>query len=266
MRPEPTPLELLQNQRQKEGIRKRSPMASATGMPAFVPDMASEEATPLLGRPGPIKQPQNSPLPLNFVSGWAPLALLSAITFSILTIVSALSYHPFIPFLIHPIAQSLCLLFVTMSILVLQPTHTAAQKQKGQKAHAFLMMLSLISLLVGVSGIEYNKIISNGPHFHSPHGTMGVLAAACFLFQYIWGFTMLNVTSLYGGDAKAKAIWKHHRRAGYLLFLFMVGAIIAAGKTTFVEANMYSVVAPAVLGALMIVGVLSRVRKEKMGF
>lgn len=241
-------------------------MASATGMPALVPDMESEETAPLLGRPGPIKQPRNSPLPLNFVSGWAPLALLSAVAFSILTIISALSFRPFIPFLIHPIAQSLCLLFVTMAILVLQPTHTAAQKEKGQKAHAVLMMLSLLCIFVGVSGIEYNKIISNGPHFHSPHGTMGILAVAWFLFQYVWGFTMLNTTSLYGGDAKAKAVWKHHRTAGYLLFLFMVGAVIAAGKTTFVEANMYSVVAPAVLGALMILGVFARVRKEKMGF
>ncbi|KAJ2898757.1 hypothetical protein MKZ38_003667 [Zalerion maritima] len=238
-------------------------MASATGMPATVP---SDERTPLIGRPGPVKQQDSQPLPLNFVSGWGFVAVLSALGLTIFVITNALKVEPFILFLYHPIFQSLCFFFATMSILVLQPTHTAEQKAKGQKAHAFLMMLSMLSLLTGVIIIEYNKIKSNGVHFHSPHGVLGIFASAWFIFQYIGGFTMLNVPKVYGGEAKAKAVWKYHRRGGYVLYFAMLAAVIGSGGTDFVKAKMFDVVPPLVFGIFVAIGVYSRVRKEKLGF
>jgi len=236
-------------------------MASAAGMPATMP----EESTPLLGRPGPIKQPEDSSLALNFVSGWAPLALLSALGLVILALVTTLQKSPFILFLYHPVLQTLFVFFLTMSILVLQPTHTPAQKVVGQKAHAALMLLALLCLSGGVGVIEYNKIANNGLHFHSVHGWLGVIGAALFGLQYVSGVTMLNVPALYGGEAKARSVWKYHRRSGYVLFMGFLTTVAAAGDTDYVKANLFGIVPPLVLGLGIAIGVYSRVRKEKLG-
>lgn len=121
-------------------------------------------------------------------------------------------------------------------------------------------------MVTGVTVIEYNKFSNNGPHFHSPHGILGILGAAWFLLQYFNGFTMLNTPALYGGERQAKSIWKYHRRAGYVLYFLIIVAVVGSGATSYVSANMFDVIPPLVLAIFIIIGVYSRVRKEKLGF
>ncbi|KAH7016388.1 eukaryotic cytochrome b561-domain-containing protein [Microdochium trichocladiopsis] len=140
-------------------------------------------------------------------------------------------HPPYILFSVHPLAQSFGLLVLIQSILIVQPTVTAEQKKVGQKLHAGLNFLALASFIVGVGSIEYKKIRSNGAHFKSPHAYIGVVTSIWQILQYLVGFTMYGTPQVYGGEAKAKAIWKYHRISGYGLLLLYMAAVTSATKT-----------------------------------
>jgi len=175
--------------------------------------------------------------------------------------------NPVILFSIHPLAQSLGVLVLLQSILILQPTHTGEQKLVGQKIHAGLNLLSFIIFLVGVVGIEVNKFKSNGAHFHSVHGYLGVITSIWILLQYLVGFTMYGIPALYGGEANAKKIWKYHRLNGYVLLLLIMVTVTSAVETDY-NKNVLGLKlwAMIVIFILMIVGVYPRIKKQKLGF
>ncbi|KAI0161413.1 eukaryotic cytochrome b561-domain-containing protein [Xylariaceae sp. FL1272] len=174
--------------------------------------------------------------------------------------------QPLILFSVHPLAQSLGVLVLLQSILVLQPTHTGAQKQVGQKIHAGLNLVAFATFIVGVVVIEYNKIANNGAHFHSVHGYLGVITSIWILVQYIVGFTMFGLPALYGGEANAKKIWKYHRISGYILLLLLMATVTSAVKTDYnVNVLGLKLWAMLVIFALMIVGVYPRIKKQKLG-
>lgn len=173
---------------------------------------------------------------------------------------------PLILFSVHPLAQSVGILVLIQSILVLQPTHTGAQKQVGQKIHAGLNFLAFVVFAVGVVGIEVNKFINNGPHFHSVHAYLGVIASFWLLAQYLVGFTMFGVPKLYGGEANAKKIWKYHRFSGYVLLVFLGATVIAATQTDYnLDVLGIKLWATVVIVVLLIIGVFPRIQKQKLG-
>ncbi|KAI1822368.1 eukaryotic cytochrome b561-domain-containing protein [Xylaria intraflava] len=245
-------------------------MASATGIPQQPPiDPANErggETEPLLGRPGDASQRDDAPIIKNLILGTGVLAEGAALLL-VATVWASVFLNPLILFSVHPLAQSLAVLVLLQSILVLQPTHTAPQKQIGQKIHAGLNLLSFAIFVVGVVVIEVNKFQNNGPHFHSVHGYLGVITSIWILIQYFVGFTMFGVPALYGGEANAKKIWKYHRGSGYVLLLLMMATVTSAVETDYSK-NVLGLKLWAVIliFVLMIVGVYPRIQLRKLGF
>ncbi|KAI0013338.1 eukaryotic cytochrome b561-domain-containing protein [Xylariaceae sp. FL0662B] len=245
-------------------------MASATGIPQHTPinpDNGDQGDTePLLGRPGDVSQEEQASIAKNLIIGTGVIAELAAIIL-LASVWAPVFMNELILFSVHPLAQSLGLLVVVQSILIVQPTHTGAQKQAGQKIHAGLNLLSFALFLVGVVGIEVNKFQSNGPHFHSVHGYLGVIASIWVLVQYLVGFTMFATPKLYGGETNAKKIWKYHRISGYLLFLFFLATYISATQTDYVIYVLGLKLWVAILlSVLLIAGIYPRIKKRKLGF
>jgi hypothetical protein len=174
--------------------------------------------------------------------------------------------NPLQLFSVHPLAQSLGMLSLIQSILVLQPTHTGEQKQVGQKIHAGLNFLAFVTFIVGVGAIEVNKIRNNGPHFHSVHGTLGIIASLYMVTQYFVGFTMFGVPKLYGGEANAKRMWKYHRMSGYVLLPLLLATVTSATQTDY-NINVLGLKRWAfiLISLLVVIGVYPRIKKQKLG-
>jgi cytochrome b-561 len=247
-------------------------MSSATGIPQQSPRAAGQnglersETEPLLGRPGDVAQVQGHSFFKNLVLGTGLIAETAAILFFILIWVSVFT-KPVILFSGHPLAQSLGILILIQSILTLQPTHTAEQKRAGQWIHATLNLLAFLSLAAGVIIIEYNKVANNQPHFHSVHGYLGVITSIILLLQYFVGFTMWATPSLYGGDEKAKAIWKYHRYSGYTILVLLLATVCSATQTTYnVGVLKVKLWATILLSVLILIGIVPRIQKQKLGF
>ncbi|KAI1805705.1 eukaryotic cytochrome b561-domain-containing protein [Daldinia bambusicola] len=246
-------------------------MASATGIPQHPPidsdnDGQQGDLEPLLGRTGDASQRENAPILKNLVIGTGVLAEAGGILLVASVWAAVFLNGPLILFSVHPLAQSLGLLVLIQSILVLQPTHTGAQKEVGQKIHAGLNFLGIVTFAVGVISIEVNKFVNNGAHFHSVHGYLGVIASFWILFQYLVGFTMFATPKLYGGEAKAKSIWKYHRSSGYVLLLFLAATVISATQTDYnIGVLGLKLWAMIVIAVLIILGVFPRIRKQKLG-
>lgn len=225
----------------------------------------NDEMEPLLGRPGDVSQQRDASMAKNLIIGTGIIAEGAALLL-VASVWAAVFLNPIILFSGHPLAQSLGMLFLIQSILVLQPTHTPKQKQVGQKLHAGLNLLAFVIFLTGVVIIEVNKFKSNGPHFHSVHGYLGVIASLWMLAQYVVGFTMFGVPQLYGGEANAKNIWKYHRMSGYVLLLVLMATIISATDTDYNRQVLgLKLWAMIVIMLLMIVGVYPRIKKQKLG-
>lgn len=80
------------------------------------------------------------------------------------------------------------------------------------------------------------------------------------------GFTQYYVPQLYGGVDKAKAIYKWHRISGYVILTLMLATVAAATQTTFnvkvLEIKLWAVLVTA---ALVLIGVIPRIKKQKLG-
>jgi len=242
-------------------------MASATGIPQHTPaGRGDEENEPLLGRPGDASQQPSQSIAQNLILGTGVVAEAGAVLLVASVWAAVFMHGPIILFSVHPLAQSFGLLVLVQGILIVQPTVSAEQKKAGQKLHAGLNLAALISFIVGVGSIEYNKIRSNGAHFKSPHAYIGVVASIWQVLQYLVGFTMYGVPSLYGGEAKAKSIWKYHRISGYALLLMYMAAVVSATKTDY-NANVLGLKlwAMVVIALLVIVGIYPRIKKQKLG-
>lgn len=179
---------------------------------------------------------------------------------------SSVFLSPLILFSVHPLVNSVSVFAMTQSILILQPTTTKSQKEVGAKVHGALNFLGLVSLLTGVVIIEYNKIRYHGPHFHSVHAYLGVITTVLVLIQYAVGVTMFKAPRLYGGVDKAKAVWKYHRRSGYLVLLMMLATVASATQTDYNKNVLHiKLWAVLVLIGIIIAGVFPRIKKAKLG-
>lgn len=80
------------------------------------------------------------------------------------------------------------------------------------------------------------------------------------------GFTQYFVPSLYGSVDKAKSIYKWHRISGYLVMVLMLATVAAATQTDY-NKNILHIKLWAILltAVLILVGVLPRIKKQKLG-
>lgn len=141
--------------------------------------------------------------------------------------------HDLILFSAHPLLNSAGLLVLTQAILILQPTHTSTQKRSGTISHFVLNNLALDLLIAGLIVIEYNKIRGGTHHFESPHGILGLITYIFLAIQALVGFTAYFVPKLYGGEDKAKSLYKWHRLSGYVLLVLMLATVTAATQTDY---------------------------------
>ncbi|KJZ80290.1 hypothetical protein HIM_00140 [Hirsutella minnesotensis 3608] len=247
-------------------------MSSSTGIPERPPPaenevrrVESDENEPLLGRPGDVIQHENAAFEKNLVMGTAILAQVGAFILVLLVWVAVFT-KPLVLFSAHPLLQSAAVLTLIQSVLALQPTNTPDQKRLGQRVHASLNLVAFLLLVAGVTVIEYNKFASHGPHFHSVHGYLGVIASILLLLQYLVGFTMWATPALYGGERRARAVWKYHRYSGYFVLLFLLATVCSATQTTYnfkvLDIKLWATILASVL---VVLGVFPRIQKQKLG-
>ncbi|KAL8670568.1 MAG: hypothetical protein Q9224_007663 [Gallowayella concinna] len=158
------------------------------------------------------------------------------------------------------------ILLTTQAILLLQPTHTPKQKKQGTNIHAALNLTSILTLIAGLVVIEYNKIAHSGAHFESPHAILGLITYILFFLQAIIGIAQYYTPGLFGSTEKAKSIYKYHRMSGYVLLVLSLVTVAAATQTGFnkniLHIQLWAVVVASVI---TLVGVLPRIKKQKLG-
>ncbi|KAJ3180264.1 hypothetical protein HDU87_002143 [Geranomyces variabilis] len=171
-------------------------------------------------------------------------------------------------FTLHPLLNSIGLLLSTQAILLLQPTSFSAPRQKKRAAgiHGVLNGLGTTSLVSGASVIIYNKASHNGTHFESLHARVGLAVYLLFFLQALFGALAVYAPSLFGGEARAKAMYKYHRLSGYLTFLLSLVAVAAATQTDW-NKNMGKInLWPILLaGVLLAVGLGTGIKPNKLG-
>ncbi len=113
----------------------------------------------------------------------------------------------------HPLLQSAGLVLLVQSILVLQPTSTPAAKKAGLNVHQIINILLVLPLFTaGASIMWYLHDQPGQKHFISWHGTFGVI-----VLVWAWVQSLIGAASVwfngaaFGGENKAKAVWKWHR-------------------------------------------------------
>jgi len=241
-------------------------MASATGIPELRPtEPAVGEDEPLLGRPGDASQKEGRPLYWNVILGTAIIAQ-AGILLLVALVWSSIFLHPLSLFSAHPLLNSSAILLLTESILVLQPTHTATQKKSGTITHFALNQLALDALIAAFIIIEYNKFDHGAVHFTSVHGVLGLVTYILLLIQALVGFTAYFVPKLYGGEDKAKSLYKWHRLSGYIVLILTLATVCAATQTDtgrdFLHLRLWAVLVSSVL---ILIGIIPRVKKQKFG-
>ncbi|KAN0059849.1 hypothetical protein ACQY0O_008423 [Thecaphora frezii] len=142
----------------------------------------------------------------------------------------------------HPLLQSLALVLLVQSILVLQPTTQAdaAAKKRAFEVHQLLNLgLSLPLFTAGATIMWYLHDQPNAAHFISWHGILGTVAVSWAWLQAAVGAASVWFDGrLLGGPNKAKALWKWHRLSGYLLLpLFFAVACLGIAETTWAKNN-----------------------------
>merc|ERR1712070_154202 len=142
------------------------------------------EEEPLLGGVGDATQ-QQRPIYHNFVLGTGVVAQAGAWILAAIVWGSVFSHD--------------LILFFVQGILILQPTHTAAQKKQGTYTHAALNDVAVLAAVAGLVIIEYNKIDHGGTHFESPHAILGLVTYILIALQAIVGITQYFTPGLYGG-------------------------------------------------------------------
>ncbi|KAK3304229.1 eukaryotic cytochrome b561-domain-containing protein [Chaetomium strumarium] len=227
---------------------------------------APAESEPLLGRPGDATQRPDAPMIKNIFLGTAWISQLGGVLLLAVTWSSVFT-HPKLPLVSpHPLLQTLGVFTGLQAILVLQPTNTPRTKSLGQRYHFILHILSFALFVAGTTIIEVNKHANHMPHFHSPHAYLGVSTFALLVLQYLFGFTIWAVPRVWGGEERAKSMWKYHRWVGYSALVLLLATVAAAVETDYSKAVLRIRLWAVLLAeGLIVVGVLPRVHLRKLG-
>ena len=126
--------------------------------------------------------------------------------------------------------------------------------------------MALGLFVAGLVIIELNKSRNNIPHFESPHAILGLATYGLLFIQALVGFTAYFVPQLYGGEDNAKGLYKYHRWSGYVVFTMGLATVCAATQTTYNVGTLHiQLWATVVASILTLAGLLSRVKKAKLG-
>ncbi|KAI9852927.1 MAG: hypothetical protein M1838_003721 [Thelocarpon superellum] len=242
-----------------------TPSTSVADEPPASASAGVGEDEPLLGRVGDASQPDGRGLLSNFVLGTAAIAQAGIWILTIIVWASVFT-KPLILFSAHPLLNSAGLLLVTQGIVVLQPTHTKAQKEQGTTIHTIFNGFGFDALLAGLVIIEYNKISHGGIHFESPHAILGLITYIFLLIQTLVGIAQYWTPSVFGGVNNAKKLYKYHRVSGYVILVLTLATVAAATQTDFNKSTLHiKLWAVLVTAVLVLAGVFPRIKKQKLG-
>ena len=86
------------------------------------------------------------------------------------------------------------------------------------------------------------------------------------MLQALAGLTLFYAPGLYGGVENAKKVYKWHRMSGYVGLVLGLATVAAATQTEtggkVLGIRLWAVI---VTGVLVLVGVLPRIKKQKLG-
>jgi len=225
------------------------------------------EEEPLLGGAGGEGMTGGQSLACNFIRGTAALAQVGALVLVATVWASVFSHHMII-FDAHPMLNSLGILIMVEAVLVLQPTgfYDLVQKRKAAYVHATLTMLAVAAFATASTIVLWHKYHSHIGHFESAHAYLGATTYTLILLQALVGFTQLFTPQLYGGEEKAREIYKYHRIFGYVVILpLLLTTAVAATFTPYASHVLKISTWPVVLACLAIVfGIYRRINISKL--
>ena len=132
--------------------------------------------------------------------------------------------------------------------------------------HALLNGFGAGSLIAGLVIIEVNKFSHDIPHFESPHSILGFITYIFIIIQAVAGIAQYYFPSVFGGVESAKKLYKYHRASGYVVLTLSLATVAAATQTTFNKSTLHiKLWAIIVAAVLVLVGVLPRIKKQKLG-
>jgi len=172
----------------------------------------------------------------------------------------------------HPILQSLSICLLAYGIVTLQPTSQPRTKAAGLARHQYAILCgSYPALLLGTLAIWWNKSLHGARHATTWHGILGYISVFWVVVQVFVGIGSVWFDGrLFGGNPKAKLVWKYHRLSGYLLFPLLLFTVFLGGLWShFSTRNTVLAVRIVLFGVaplVLLVAVYMRVRLSKMKF
>ncbi|KAK9370089.1 hypothetical protein V1509DRAFT_638255 [Lipomyces kononenkoae] len=167
----------------------------------------------------------------------------------------------------HPALNTFAVFALTQSIILVQPTSTAAEKQLGATVHGIFNLISGSAFLGALSIIFINKAAHQGVHFKSAHARLGLVTYVLLLANVLLGITQYWTPYVYGSVNRAKSLYKFHRVIGYvsLGFSFLT---IAVSTATGYNKNIFGLKFTVLTGLIIItsIGLVIRIRPQKFQF
>lgn len=224
------------------------------------------EYEPLLGQTGDAGHLKEEGIYRNLFTGTAAIAQ-AGVLILVALVWSGILSNQLIFFSPHPLLNSSALLLQVQAALILQPATTSTPRNKllGTKIHYVLQSISILAFLSGLIIIEINK--GDHPRFTSFHGVVGLITYISIVLQALVGVIQYFFPAqILGSVDRGKRIYKYHRLSGYALLVLELVAIFAATRTTY-NVNILKIPFYPVAGAglLLLVGVGSRVQRQKLG-
>ncbi|KAK9466717.1 hypothetical protein V1512DRAFT_263259 [Lipomyces arxii] len=193
-------------------------------------------------------------------------AQVGAITF-FLYIFYHIMRHDIIFFTGHPALNNFGFLLLAQSIILVQPTSTAAEKALGATVHGIFNIIGAASFFGSFGIIFLNKAAHNGVHFASPHAVFGLITYMILMCNVLLGITQFWMPHIYGSPTRAKSLYKYHRVIGYVALVFGYLTVCLATITDY-NRNVLSLRFPVILGLVLItsLGLAVRIRPQKFQF
>jgi hypothetical protein len=163
-----------------------------------------------------------------------------------------------------PLLNSLALVLAVNAILVVQPTHTQTQKTQGGQIHGILNVSALLSFGTAAVIMFYNKWNHGASHYTTWHGKFGLITNILLVSQVLVGATMFWQPNLYGGEAKAKALYKYHRVFGYALSGLVLATVTLGTQSDWFIGKINVLWVWLVFDVLILAGLAPRIRPNKM--
>lgn len=224
-----------------------------------------DEESPLLGNGESNEADKVSKSLAHNLITWTALVAQIGVLVLAGTVFYGIFTHDMIFMSSHPLLNSAGVVLIVEAILILQPTESPQQKRAGAITHSVLNSLGSSALFAGLIIIEINK----GDHarFDSLHGRLGLTTYILIFIQGNIGAAMYYVPQLFGGEEKAKSVWKYHRLSGYLVLASLTMTATAATLTPYIKEQVEISIWPVLVGSVLVLaGVLPGIRKQKLGF